>query len=69
MKRQLTFVFFCDNCGGCRTSSRHKVRITREGSEITSDTCEICGITQEIEIDGNSRVNKHRIKNDGATNG
>jgi RNase P subunit RPR2 len=59
-------VFFCDNCSTFRPSQEHKVRITKYGNIITVDTCECCGVVQEIEItDNNKKINTHRIKNKG----
>lgn len=45
-----------------RISKKHVVRITRHGSEIVQDTCEICGAVQQIEsIGNNDHEKKFRI--------
>jgi RNase P subunit RPR2 len=56
-------IFFCDNCSTFRPSQENHVRITKDGTIITQDTCVWCHTVQEIEmIDNNKKINTHRIK-------
>ena len=50
------YTFFCDRCGVPRLSVKHTVRITKDGRETTSDTCDICDTVQEIETTNDEEV-------------
>lgn len=64
-----TGIFFCDNCSAQRISTKHNIRLTRDGVEIIEDTCESCGVTQAIEInEDNKQIEKFRIKDKGDKN-
>lgn len=57
--------FFCDNCSAPRPSSKHTIRISKDGIETVSDTCEFCGVTQDIESTGEKTIRTRRFHNNG----
>lgn len=56
--------FFCDNCSAIKPSIKHRVTLTSDGIEIVRDICADCGVEQEIEGVGPSRIETFRIRSD-----